>query len=57
MKEATKMFNLLLPFRQYQALRERGVKKNVSIAEQIRQGVDYILTSTKSEQPTGLIKE
>lgn len=51
MKEPNKMFNLLLPFRQYQALRERGLKTDVPIAELIRRGVDFALQTSKPEKP------
>lgn len=48
-KEANKLFNLLLPFRQYQELRSLGVKTNRPIAEIIRQGIDLVLKSKALE--------
>ena len=50
-KEPNKLFNLLLPFQKYQALRERGITTNTSIAELIRRGVDFVLSDGKSKKP------
>lgn len=50
-REPNKLFNLLLPFQKYQALRERGIQTNTPIAVLIRRGVDFVLRDEKSKKP------
>ncbi|MCK6470039.1 MAG: ribbon-helix-helix domain-containing protein [Candidatus Brocadia sinica] len=50
-REANKLFNLLLPFKQYQELRDLGTKTNRPIAEIVREGIDLVL-KTKTGNPT-----
>lgn len=41
-----KFFNFALPFETYQELRTIAIKKEVSIAELVRQGIEYLLKDT-----------
>lgn len=51
-KEANKLFNLLLPFNQYQELRNLRRKTDIPIAEIIRQGISIVLERAKAGNPT-----
>lgn len=42
-REPNKLFNLLLPFETYQELRMIAIKKEISIAEIVRSGIDLLL--------------
>lgn len=54
-REPNKLFNLLLPFGQYEALRILGTQRNEPIAAIIRRGISHILKSTKCKQEEGAI--
>lgn len=43
MKQAHRFFNLLLPYSQYEDLKNLSIKTEKSIAQIIREGVDIVL--------------
>lgn len=49
-REPNKLFNLLLPFKQYEALRILGSQRNEPIAEIIRRGINLVLKNTRQSK-------
>ena len=43
MKQAHRFFNLLLPYSQYEELKNLSIKTEQSVAQIVRQGIDLVL--------------
>lgn len=46
-REANKLFNVVLPFPLYEALRKSAYKRQESMAELTRRGIELVLESEK----------